>query len=278
MKDKRNKGIGLAGTIAFHALLIGLLIFFGFSKVEQQDEEGILVMVGVADGADVGAASQPDPEPEPVMPQPQPESTPTPPASAPEVKQEVVTQDHEESLKLAEADKKAREEKERLRKEEEKRRKEAEEKRRIEEERKKKEAAIRNRVNNVFQSASKTGAQGTASEGTASSKGNPFGNSDTGAQSGSPGYGTYDLGGRGLVGNLPTPSFPNNEPSKVVVVIIVDESGKVTAVSIGQGTTSTDAQLRQSALAAARKAVFEVKSGASPQRGTITYHFQLKSN
>lgn len=273
MKDKRNKGIGLAGTIAFHALLIGLLIFFGFSKVEQQDEEGILVMVGIADGADVGAASQPDPEPEPIMPEPQPESTPTPPASAPEVKQEVVTQDHEESLKLAEADKKAREEKERLRKEEEKRRKEADEKRRLEEERKKKEAAIRNRVNNVFQSASKSGTQGTASEGTASSKGNPFGNSDTGAQSGSPGYGSYDLGGRGIRGSLPRPSFSVNESGKVVVAITVDESGKVTAAVIGQGTTTTSAQLRQSALTAARKAIFETKSGTISQSGTITYHF-----
>ncbi|MEG0949402.1 MAG: energy transducer TonB [Bacteroidales bacterium] len=273
MEDKRNKGIGLAGTIAFHALLIGLLAFFGFSKVEQQDEEGILVMVGVADGADVGAASQPDPEPQPVMPEPQPESTPPPPATTPEVKQEVVTQDHEESLKLAEADKKAREEKERLRKEEEKRRKEAEEKRRIEEERKKKEEAIRNRVNNVFQSASKTGTQGTASEGTTSSKGNPFGNSDTGAQSGSPGYGSYDLGGRGIQGSLPRPSFSVNESGKVVVSITVDESGKVIAAGIGQGTTTTSAQLRQSALTAARKAVFETKSGTISQSGTITYHF-----
>lgn len=273
MEDKRNKGIGLAGTLVFHLSLIGLLVFFGFTKIEEQDEEGILVMVGVADGADMGKPMKS--EPLPVQPEPQPAPTPTPvtPPPAPEVKTEVVTQDTEESLKLAAAEKKAREEKEKIRREEEKRRKEEAEKRRIEEEKKKKEAAIRNKVTNVFQNASNTAAsQGAASEGTAA-KGNPFGNSDTGAQSGSPGYGSFDLGGRGIKGSLPRPSFSVNESGKVVVSITVDEAGKVTSATVGQGTTTTSAQLRNSALAAAKKALFETKSGTISQSGTITYRF-----
>lgn len=270
MEDKRNKGIGLAGTIAFHALLIGLLAFFGFSKVEQQDEEGILVMVGVADGTDMGQPAQS--EPLPVQPDPQPTPTPVTPTAAPEIKEEVVTQDTEESLKLAKAEKKAQEEKEKLRKEEEKRKKEEAERRRIEEEKKKKEAAIRNKVSNVFQNSSKTASQGSSTEG-ASAKGNPFGNSDTGAQTGSPGYGSYDLGGRGIKGSLPRPSFSVNESGKVVVAITVDEAGKVTAAIVGHGTTTTSKQLRDSALAAAKKALFETKSGTISQSGTITYHF-----
>lgn len=270
MEDKRNKGAGLIGTILFHGVLVALLIFSGFTKMEQQDEEGILVMVGVADGVDQGQPAKS--EPLPVQPQPQPEPTPATPAASPEVKEEVVTQDTEESLKLAEATKKAKEEKERLRREEEKRRKEEAERRRIEEEKKKKEAAIKNKVTNVFQNSSKTASQGSSTQGT-SAKGNPFGNSDTGATSGSPGYGNYDLGGRGIRGGLPRPSFSVNESGKVVVSITVNEEGKVTNAIIGQGTTTTSTQLRNSALTAARKALFEVKSGVITQNGTITYYF-----
>ncbi|MGL4293005.1 MAG: TonB family protein [Bacteroidales bacterium] len=269
MEDKRNKGIGLVGTIAFHALLIGLLIFAGFTRIEPQDEEGILVMVGTAEGLDTGRPSQPDPSP--VQPEPQPEVIPEAP-SAPEVKEEIVTQDTEESLRLAEAKKKEQQEKERIRKEEERKRKEEAERKRLEEEKKKKEAAIKNKVANVFQNASKTGTQGSATEGTAS-KGSPQGNSDTGATSGSPGYGSYDLGGRGLRGSLPRPSFSVNESGKVVVNITVDESGKVINAIVGRGTTTTSAELRNRAMEAARKALFETKSGVTTQSGTITYYF-----
>lgn len=270
MEEKRNKSIGVIGTVFFHGVLIALLFFFGFPYVEQQDEEGILVMVGdmnMADNAGQSAKS----EPLPVMPEPVPETS-SAQASAPDLKEEVITQDQEESLALADADKKAKEDKERIRREAEKKRKAEAERKRQEEEKKKKEAAIKNRVANVFQNASQKASQGTGSN-EGSSKGNPFGNSDTGATSGSPGYGNYDLGGRGIRGGLPRPSFSVNESGKVVVGITVNEEGKVINAIIGQGTTTTSPQLRNSALTAARKALFEVKSGVITQNGSITYYF-----
>lgn len=289
MEDNKNRSAGLIGTILFHGILVGLLVFFGFSKMEPQEEEGILVMVGEVESSSGNQLPQ---TPEPVPAQPETESTTVPPVAAkpsvaPEVKEEVVTQDIEESLALAKAEKKAKEEKEkirreeerkkteeaeRIRKEEEKRKAEEAERLRIAEEKRRKEQAIKNKVANAFQGSAQTGQSGTATSGTGA-QGNPFGNSATGANSGNAGYGSYDLGGRGIRGGLPKPSFAVNESGVVVVSITVNDEGKVINAIVGRGTTTSSAVLRNSALAAAKKALFEVKSDVPTQNGTITYRF-----
>ena len=104
-------------------------------------------------------------------------------------------------------------------------------------------------------------------------QGSPDGNSQTGAVSGSPGYGEFDLGGRGLVGSLPRPSFNANLSGKVVVYITVDASGIVKSANIGRGTTISDQSLRNAAREAALKARFKSISGTSLTPGTITYYF-----
>ena len=72
---------------------------------------------------------------------------------------------------------------------------------------------------------------------------------------------------------LITQSMSVNGSCNVLGTITVNEDGKVRSEILGQGTTTSSSSLRESALAAARKALFEVKKGVSTQSGTITYKF-----
>lgn len=84
------------------------------------------------------------------------------------------------------------------------------------------------------------------------------------------------LQGRGLVGNLPKPSYPGTKSGKIVIRVTVDASGKVTGASFEpKGSTESDAQLVAAAIAAARKARF-TESRAAVQGGTITYVFRME--
>ena len=54
-------------------------------------------------------------------------------------------------------------------------------------------------------------------------KGSPQGSAESGALAGSPGYGDYDLGGRGLIGRLPKPEYAGtNDEGTIVVEVLVD--------------------------------------------------------
>lgn len=83
------------------------------------------------------------------------------------------------------------------------------------------------------------------------------------------------LRGRGLVGNLPVPSYPGNVSGKIVVRVAVDQHGRVTQATYEpKGSTSSDAALISAAIAAAKKARF-TESRSFVQGGTITYNFKL---
>ena len=84
------------------------------------------------------------------------------------------------------------------------------------------------------------------------------------------------LQGRGLVGNLPKPSYPGSKSGKVVIRVTVDAKGKVTGASYEpKGSTTDAAELVEAAKAAARKARF-TESRAAVQGGTITYVFRME--
>ncbi len=84
------------------------------------------------------------------------------------------------------------------------------------------------------------------------------------------------LQGRGLRGALPRPSYPGNRSGKVVVRVTVGPTGNVTSAAYEpKGSTSSDPELIEAALVAARKAKF-TESQAPVQGGTITYVFRLK--
>ena len=83
------------------------------------------------------------------------------------------------------------------------------------------------------------------------------------------------LRGRGLVGNLPKPSYPGNVSGKIVVRVAVDQHGRVSSATYEpKGSTSSDAALIAAAIAAAKKARF-TESRSFVQGGTITYNFKL---
>ncbi|MDE7077978.1 MAG: TonB family protein, partial [Alistipes sp.] len=84
------------------------------------------------------------------------------------------------------------------------------------------------------------------------------------------------LQGRGLVGNLPRPAYPGSQSGKIVVRVAVGPKGNVTsAVFEPKGSTVSDPQLIEAAIAAARKARF-TESSAAVQGGTITYVFRME--
>ena len=90
------------------------------------------------------------------------------------------------------------------------------------------------------------------------------------------GYGTWDLGGRDMIGALPSPAYNNQEEGRVVVTITVNPKGEVIGTRINNRTNTTNKQLRSAAEEAARKTKFNAISGKENQTCTITYYFKLK--
>ena len=288
-QDKKSKTLGVLVTLFVHILMGVLLWLAHFSAVAQDDESGILVMVGVdAEGGGNELQSsdvtdlQPEPQPEDVPPMPQP-AQPTP-QPAPSAAEPVLAQDDAEAPYVAEQREKELKERqaeearqlalaEAQRQEELRKQQEEEARRRAEEEAARKkaaeEAAKRQAINN--QMAGLFNNNGTGNN--AGVQGDVNGNSQTGAATGSAGYGDYNLNGRGLLGSLPRPSFNTNTSGKVVVYITVDAAGTVKSAEIGKGTTISDQTLRNAAKEAAKKARFKAVSGNSLTPGHITYYF-----
>jgi hypothetical protein len=109
-------------------------------------------------------------------------------------------------------------------------------------------------------------------------QGSVEGNPNSGSRVGGPaGSGiTFSLAGRKLVG-VPKITDNSQEQGKVVVDIVVDQSGKVVrAVPGGRGSTTTSPVLYKKAMEAAMRAEFSVKSdGAIEQKGQMTFIFIL---
>lgn len=87
---------------------------------------------------------------------------------------------------------------------------------------------------------------------------------------------SYDLGGRGAK-SISSPSKDISEEATIVVDIWVDKEGRVQRAEIGKGTTTTNSDMRASALQAARNSVFvKDEKAADLQKGTITYNFIIR--
>ena len=310
-ESKKDKIISLCITIAVHALVIVLLVFLGFKYQAPEEESGILLMAGEVElssgnesaRTDASDIVEPTPAPEPVAeptPAPMPQTAiPEPAVPEPAPEQPLIAQNIEDAPALAEEKKKKEEEAKRkaedeVRKkkqaeeakraedarlkakaeeeakrkaEEEARRKAEEEARRKAEEEARKRAAAQNLVTGAFGKNSGTGNVANGVQGSVN------GNNPTGASRGNAGYGDYDLGGRGIVGSLPKPTFNVNANGKVVVRITVNGNGQVIAAEPTSGTTIANQTVRSAAVEAAKKARFAVKEGAGNVTGTITYYF-----
>lgn len=259
MKDKiKNKLYGITGTVLFHVILFLLLFYFTFPRPEIPDEEGsgVLVQLGTIDEA--SGTFQPD------MAEQQPASDASETEIPDETTDEIISQDIEESITVTPRKK---EEKKPQTKPAEKSQPKPEEDNRI-----------RNQVASAFSKGNGETSRGSSDKGRGA-EGSPNGNSTTGAKSGLPGYGDYDLGGRGMRGELPRPQYDtSNDEGTIVVSVYVNAQGQVTQAAVtpsgSRGTAYANRTLRTRAESAARKAVFERKPGAATERGTITYYFK----
>ena len=243
--EKKDKILGIVGSLVFHVAIILILFFTKLYSPFEDEGGGILV----AYGNNYEIVTE---KPSGYIPPKVTSST------------EEITQDTDEPSITSEEDEKKRKEEER---------KEAERKAREEAERQESE-----RINSLVSGA----LSATASQNSSDSKGSPNGNSTDGAESGNAGYGSFDLGGRGLAKgeSLPRPQYDNsNIEGKLVVDITVNPAGRVINASINlqksDNKIASNLNMRNRALEAARKATFEAIKESNNQNGTITYQFKI---
>ena len=264
MKREDFNIFSLLWTLLIHAGVIGLLLLLHLTKPLVQAESGVPVMLGNMGNLDT------DYEFTEVnsMPAPAPASVPVPVAPQAEP---AITQNMEETVAIETG------EKEKPVKPVETVRQPTPEEIRAEQERKAAEEA-QNLMANAFGRSSTMQASAPAETNTdvQGTMGSTEGNSSQGKPTGVGSYGTWDLGGRDMVGELPRPTYNIQEEGRVVVTIIVDPEGNVIDTRINNRTNTTNLQLRDAAEQAARKTKFNAIGGENNQTGTITYYFKLK--
>lgn len=276
MKFNKDDLYSLLGSVGFHLLILLVLSLTILSTVVPEEDSGVLVNFGNVDEA-AGTF-----EPLNTGQEPMEETTPLPPPTpaVETAKEELVTQDVEESVALAEAKKKKEEQRkkeEAIKREQDRIQKEKLEQQRLADAQRQKELAIKNKVAGAFGAGSAAGSsQGSGQTGTGN-QGSPFGNSDHGANDGVGGYGSFSLNGRSIgAGGLPRPAYTIQEEGRIVINITVDPKGNVIFAEIGKGTNIDNASMRKSALEAAKRAKFNSISGSNNQSGSITYRYSLR--
>ncbi len=301
---------GLVFSAIFHAVLIAILLYFGFfTPLPLPQEQGVLVDFGTTETG-IGKIDPPQKKTPPKQQEVVPEETvpqqsraqPKTTTNPAENNNEVLSQDYEETvainrekekeaLKKAEEDRKLKEkervedslrqvERERLaevrRAEKEQRRQDsirkAEEEAQI--------AAINSRAKNLFTNSGQTNTKASQDQGTTGDPGNEGANNGTSnvsrmANGGGEGI-TFNLTGRDLR-TLIKPVYSENEEGLVVVEINVDRDGNVLKAKAGvKGTTTMNQNLWLAAQKAAMATKFDENQNATAQQiGTITYKFVL---
>lgn len=264
MKREKFDIFSVLWTILLHGVAIVLLLVLHLNKPVAQAESGVPVMLGNMGNLDT------DYEFTEVnsMPAPAPAAVPVPVAPQAEP---AITQNLEETVAIESG------EKEKPVKPADTPKQPTPEEIRAEQERQAAEAA-QNLMANAFGRSSSMQAS-APTENNSDVQGTPGsteGNSTQGKPSGSAGYGTWDLGGRDMVGELPRPTYGIQEEGRVVVTITVDPEGNVIDTRINSRTNTTNLQLRNAAVEAARRTKFNKSDSDNNQSGTITYYFKLK--
>lgn len=265
---------GIIGSIIFYAIIIGILLLFGYTTpLPLPAEEGILINFGDADEGfgqvEPRMSESIQEESQEKVQESTPETNPAPTEDG------TVTQDYEEAPAVEE--KGTKEEKtEPETKPEDQPKEVKEEKPEPVEERKVNENALfpgRNRNNDNSSSEGET--QGNKNQG--STTGSVDSKNHTGGNSMGTSGTSFSLAGRNPE-SLPKPDYTHQIEGKVVVEITVNKYGNVTdAVPGVKGSTTLDATLLAAAKRAALKAKFDKKPDAPAyQKGTITYYFKLQ--
>lgn len=262
---KRNKFdiLSFLWTLLLHIAVVGLLLLLHLNKPVVQAESGVPVMLGDMGNLDTDY----DFTEVNSIPAPAPASVPVPVAPQAEP---AITQNIEETVAIESG------EKEKTVTEPEITRQPTPEEIRAEQERKAAEEAQNLMANAFGRSSSMQTTPVQENADVPGTPGSPQGNSPQGKPTGTGSYGTWDLGGRDMLGELPRPAYDIQEEGRVVVTIIVDPEGNVIDTRINNRTNTTNLQLRNAAEQAARKTKFNAIGGENNQTGTITYYFKLK--
>lgn len=269
MKQKENKDfniLSLLWTVLLHMGVVGLLLLLHLNKPVVQAESGVPVMLGNMGNLDTDyefteVNSMPAPAPAAV---PVPETPQAEPAITQNLEETVAIETGEKEKPVRPVETPPQPTPEEIRAEQERK--------------------ARENADNVLANAFGISRSQQASAPTENNNdvqetpGSPGGNSDSGKLTGEGSYGTFDLGGRDILGELPRPAYQDiPEEGRVVVVITVSPEGNVINTSINLSRTNTsDANLRRIAEEAARKAKFQRSDVLNNQTGTITYYFKLK--
>ena len=260
---------GLMGTVFFHGILFILLLYMAFrTPLPLPGEQGILVDFGNSNTG-LGNFEPRMSDPAPVQPQP------TPPKTS-QQREQILTQDTEETVTLPSNNKPKETKKETVQKETPK---ETSKQTQPVEQPKPVERTVDTR-------AMYPGRGNDAS--TATSQGEAGGQGNQGVTTGAPDVHVYGeggdtagnkwaLSGRGLVGRLPLPAYTVQDQGIVVVAITVDKNGNVTKATAGvKGSTTLNRTLLDAAEKAARQAKFTPKPDVVEQTGMLTYIFKLQ--
>ena len=247
-KEKKDKGIAVAGTILFHALAVLILFLMAFrTPLPLPGEEGVEVDLGMMDQG-MGNI-QPEKPAIPMAAQPQQQTNKN--------EEDIVTQNDDEAPAI-----------EKPKNTKPKQEKPAEEPK----------PTVNQRAlfkgNNNPQSGGSEGITGQPGD-----QGNPNGLAGIKKYDGQGGKGNgtgYDLGGRGAK-SLHRPNDDFSEAGIVVVDIWVNRQGKVTRAEVAtKGTTVINSDMRQKATQAALRSSFAADPNApEEQHGTITYTFVI---
>ena len=263
-QDKEFNIFSLLWTVLVHCGVIGLLLLLHLGRPVAQAESGVPVMLGNMGNLDT------DYEFTEVnsMPAPAPVSVPVPVAPQAEP---AITQNMEETVAIESG------EKEKPVTPTETPKQPTPEEIQAERERQVRENAD-NMMANAFGNsrAQQANAPTENNTDTQGSPGSTEGNSSQGKPTGTGSYGTWDLGGREMLGELPRPIYDGvKEEGRIVVVITVSPEGNVIGTSINLSRSNTsDSELRRIAIEAARKAKFNSSDVLNNQTGTITYYFK----
>lgn len=281
---------GLVGSIAFHAVLL-LILIMPFIKfpIPPPGQQGIVVNLGIPDSGQ--GNDRPETQNKEIVP-------PTPPSSAkpvvnkdpePQVMQtsvkeietskEVITANNEEiRIKKAEEEEKKREHEAELQKqrelEEAKRQAELEAQRKAEEEARKQAQYEQNKkqFGELIAGAGKGNTDVSGSQGV--QDGDPDASKLEGISTGS-GVVGGGLSNRGVLYE-PDVKDSSQKTGRVVVSVCVDQTGNVISANYTQrGSTTTDSELRALAERSARKFKFS-QADIDKQCGTITIDFKVQ--
>ena len=263
---KRNKFdiLSFLWTLLLHIAVVGLLLLLHLNRPVVQAESGVPVMLGDMGNLDTDY----DFTEVNSIPAPAPASVPVPVAPQAEP---AITQNLEETVAIESG------EKEKPVKPADTPKQPTPEEIQAEKERQQQEETNNFMANAFARSNSMQASSATESASENGAPGSTEGNATQGKTTGVGNYGSWDLGGRNPIGGeLSRPRYNVQDEGRVVLTVTVDPDGNVIDVRINSRTNTTNLELRNSAIEAARRTQFDKVDGENNQTGTIIYYFKLK--